>query len=255
MLNGKKIAVVLPAYNAGSTLKITYDEIDHNVVDVVILVDDCSSDDTVQIARDLGIVVVEHDRNKGYGANQKTCYKTALEFDADIVIMLHPDYQYTPLLATAMSSMIAYGVYDFVLASRIIGPGAVKQGGMPVWKYFANRFLTAFENLLIGYKLSEYHSGYRAFSSKLLKSLRLDLLSDDFVFDNQMIAQIVCGNFAVGEISCPTRYDEGSSSINFRRSVKYGFGVLNTAIQFRLHKSNIKRYEYLEDNEEFDGTL
>jgi glycosyltransferase involved in cell wall biosynthesis len=246
MINGKKIAVVLPAYNAALTLKATFDEIDHDIVDVVILVDDYSTDDTVKIANELGLIVIEHDQNKGYGGNQKTCYKTALEHDADIVVMLHPDYQYTPLLVTAMSSMIAYDVYDFVLASRIIGPGAVKEGGMPIWKYMANRFLTAFENLMIGYKLSEYHSGFRAFSRELLDSLRLDELSDDFVFDNQMIAQIVCANFKIGEISCPTRYDEDSSSINFRRSVKYGLGVLTTSIQYRLHKNNIKKYSYLE---------
>jgi glycosyltransferase involved in cell wall biosynthesis len=246
MLNRKKVVVVLPAYNAESTLKATYDEIDHQVVDQVILVDDCSTDNTVGVAKELGLMVLEHDNNRGYGGNQKTCYKTAIDQGADIVIMLHPDYQYTPLLVTAMASMIAYEVYDFVLASRIIGPGAVKQGGMPVWKYFANRLLTAFENLMIGYKLSEYHSGYRAFSGKLLKSLKLDLLSDDFVFDNQMIAQIVNAKYSIGEISCPTRYDEDSSSINFRRSVKYGFGVLKTSIQLRLHKSNIRTFDYLE---------
>jgi len=235
MLNGKKIVVVLPAYNAAKTLEMTYREIPFEFVDDVVLVDDASRDDTADVARRLGIHTIVHEQNKGYGGNQKTCYRTALELGADIVVMLHPDYQYTPRLITAISAMIAYGEFDAVLASRILGIGALK-GGMPLYKYVANRFLTLFENILLGHKLSEYHTGYRAFSRTVLERLPLDANSDDFVFDNQMLAQIVWADFHIGEVSCPTKYFPEASSINFRRSVKYGFGVLGTAMQFRLAK-------------------
>ena len=233
MLNNKKIIVVLPAYNAAKTLEKTYHEIPFDFVDGVVLVDDASRDDTAEVARKLGITTIVHESNKGYGGNQKTCYKAALGMGADIVIMLHPDYQYTPNLLVAMGAMIAYGEFDAVLASRILGIGALK-GGMPLYKYVANRFLTLAENLLLGHKLSEYHTGYRAFSRQLLESLKLDANSDDFVFDNQMLAQIVWEGFRIGELSCPTKYFAEASSINFKRSVTYGIGVLKTACQFRL---------------------
>jgi len=234
MVNGKRIAVVMPAYNAGKTLAATVAEIPE-LVDIRILVDDHSRDDTVEVARRLGLLVFQHDRNYGYGRNQQTCYREALAAGADVVIMVHPDYQYTPLLITAMASMVAYGVYDVVLASRIIG-GRALLGGMPLYKYVANRLLTAFENLFLGVKLSEYHTGYRAFSRKVLTDLPLLENSDDFVFDNQMLAQCVHFGFHIGEVSCPTKYFEEASSINFRRSVKYGFGVLATTLQFALQK-------------------
>jgi glycosyltransferase involved in cell wall biosynthesis len=234
MVNGKRIAVVMPAYNAGKTLAATVAEVPE-LVDIRILVDDHSRDDTVEVARRLGLLVFQHDRNYGYGRNQQTCYREALAAGADVVIMLHPDYQYTPLLITAMASMVAYGVYDVVLASRIIG-GRALLGGMPLYKYVANRLLTAFENLFLGVKLSEYHTGYRAFSRKVLTDLPLLEDSDDFVFDNQMLAQCVHFGFHIGEVSCPTKYFEEASSINFRRSVKYGFGVLATTLQFALQK-------------------
>jgi glycosyltransferase involved in cell wall biosynthesis len=240
MLNGKKIAIVLPAYNAAKTLEMTYNEIPFEFVDDVILVDDASRDDTAQVAQRLGIRTVIHPQNRGYGGNQKTCYKTALEHGADIVVMLHPDYQYTPHLITAMASMIAYGEFDAVLASRILGVGALK-GGMPLYKYVANRFLTLVENLLLGHKLSEYHTGYRAFSREILEKLPLEANSEDFVFDNQMLAQIVWSGFRIGEVSCPTKYFAEASSINFRRSVIYGLGVLKTALQFRLCKMGIMK--------------
>ena len=238
MLNGKKIVVVLPAYNAAKTLEKTYNEIPFEFVDEVVLVDDASRDDTAELGRKLGIHTIVHEKNKGYGGNQKTCYRTALGLGADIVVMLHPDYQYTPRLITAMSAMIAYGEFDAVLASRILGIGALK-GGMPLYKYVANRFLTLTENLLLGHKLSEYHSGYRAFSRELLEKLPLDANSDDFVFDNQMLAQIIWSEFRIGEVSCPTKYFDDASSINFRRSVTYGFGVLGTACRFRLAKMGL----------------
>lgn len=234
MINGKRIAVVMPAYNAGKTLEATVSEVP-DLVDVRILVDDHSRDDTVEVARRLGLLVFQHDRNYGYGRNQQTCYREALEAGADVVIMVHPDYQYTPLLITAMASMVAYGVYDVVLASRIIG-GRALLGGMPLYKYVANRLLTAFENLFLGVKLSEYHTGYRAFSRKVLTDLPLLEDSDDFVFDNQMLAQCVHFGFHIGEVSCPTKYFEEASSINFRRSVEYGLGVLATTLQFALQK-------------------
>ncbi|NTU59939.1 MAG: glycosyltransferase family 2 protein [Deltaproteobacteria bacterium] len=242
MLNGKKIAVVMPAYNAEKTVEMTYNEIPHEFVDEVVLVDDASRDSTSEVARRLGIHTVVHETNLGYGGNQKTCYRTALELGADIVVMLHPDYQYTPKLVTAMASMIAYGEFDAVLASRILGVGALK-GGMPVYKYVANRFLTLVENWLLGHKLSEYHTGYRAFSRELLERLPLEANSDDFVFDNQMIAQMVWFGFRIGEVSCPTKYFEEASSINFRRSVVYGLGVLKTAVDFRLQKMGLARSE------------
>jgi glycosyltransferase involved in cell wall biosynthesis len=233
MLNSKKIVVVLPAYNASKTLEMTYREIPFEFVDGVVLVDDASRDDTPEVARRLGITTIVHEQNKGYGGNQKTCYRAALGLGADIVIMLHPDYQYTPKLITAMAAMIAYGEFDAVLASRILGTGALK-GGMPFYKYLSNRFLTMFENILVGHKLSEYHTGYRAFSREILEKLPLDADSDDFVFDNQMIAQIMWFGYRIGELSCPTKYFEEASSINFRRSVVYGLGVLRTALKFRL---------------------
>src|SRR6185369_11689715 len=238
MLNGKKIVVVLPAYNASKTLEKTHNEIPFEFVDEVVLVDDASRDDTAVVARKLGIHTIVDESNKGYGGNQKTCYQTALSLGADIVVMLHPDYQYTPRLITAVSAMIAFGEFDAVLASRILGIGALK-GGMPLYKYIANRILTLVENLLLGHKLSEYHTGYRAFSREVLERLPLDENSDDFVFDNQMLAQIVWADFRIGEVSCPTKYFPEASSINFRRSVKYGFGVLGTALQFRMAKMGL----------------
>jgi len=230
MINGKRIAVVMPAYNAEKTLETTVGEIP-DLVDIRVLVDDHSRDQTVQVARKLGLYVFQHDRNYGYGRNQQTCYREALSAGADVVIMLHPDYQYTPLLITAMASMVAYDVYDVVLGSRILG-GRALRGGMPFYKYVSNRLLTAFENLFLRVKLSEYHTGYRAFSRKVLTELPLLEDSDDFVFDNQILAQCVHFGFRIGEVSCPTRYFEEASSINFRRSVKYGFGVLATTLQF-----------------------
>jgi glycosyltransferase involved in cell wall biosynthesis len=237
MINGKRIAVVLPAYNAEKTLEATVRELPE-VVDIRILVDDHSSDRTVEIAHRLGLQFFVHDRNYGYGRNQQTCYREALAAGADVVIMVHPDYQYTPLLVTAMASMVAYGVYDVVLGSRIIG-GSAMHGGMPLYKYVSNRFLTAVENLLLGVKLSEYHTGYRAFSREVLTRLPLGENSDDFVFDNQMLAQCVYFGFRIGEVSCPTKYFEEASSINFRRSVQYGFGVLATGFQFALQSAGI----------------
>jgi glycosyltransferase involved in cell wall biosynthesis len=233
MLANKKIAVVLPAYNAARTLQRTYEEIPHDIVDDVILTDDASADNTAEIAERLGITTLRHDRNRGYGGNQKTCYAAAIERGADIVVMLHPDYQYTPKLVTAMASMIASEQYDVVLASRILGRGALA-GGMPFYKYVANRILTFTENILIGHKLSEYHSGYRAWSRAVIEALPLETCSDDFVFDNQMLLLAIDQGFKIGEISCPTKYFAEASSINFRRSVIYGFGVLATACEFRL---------------------
>lgn len=237
MFRGQKIVVVMPAYNAARTLRQTYDEVmEQGVVDSIILVDDASHDDTVAIARTLpGVKVHEHPANKGYGGNQKTCYRLALEEGADIVIMLHPDYQYTPRLIPAMASIIANGLHPCVLGSRILG-GQALEGGMPVWKYVANRFLTFAENILLGAKLSEYHTGYRAFSRQLLESVNWRENSDDFVFDNQMLAQILWQGFTIGEVSCPTKYFPESSSINFRRSVRYGFGCLGVGLKFRLAK-------------------
>ncbi len=235
MLNGKKIVVVMPAYNAEKTLQNTYNEIPFDIVDDVVLVDDASRDRTSELSRSLGIHTIVHTQNLGYGGNQKSCYRAALQLGADIVIMVHPDYQYTPKLIPAMASMIAYGEFDAVLASRILGTGA-REGGMPLYKYISNRFLTLFENILLGHKLSEYHTGYRAFSREILERLPLEKNSDDFVFDNQMLAQIIWLGYRIGELTCPTKYFEDASSINFRRSVIYGLGVLKTAMQFRLNK-------------------
>ena len=235
MLDGQKIVVVMPAFNAARTLRRTYDEVmAHGIVDLVIVVDDASADETVAVARTLPLVQVEvHPANRGYGANQKTCYRLALAAGADIVIMIHPDYQYTPLLIPAMASMVASGLYPCVLASRILGGGALR-GGMPIWKYVANRFLTLGENICFGAKLSEYHTGYRAFARRLLERLPLEKNSDDFVFDNQILAQVLWLREPIGEVTCPARYLPESSSINFRRSVRYGFGCLATAVRFRL---------------------
>ena len=235
MLNGQKIVVVMPAYNAARTLRRTYDEVmAQGIVDLIILVDDASQDETVAIARTLEHVQVEvHAMNRGYGGNQKTCYRLALAAGADIVVMIHPDYQYTPQLLPAIASMVASGLYPCVLASRILGGGALR-GGMPVWKYLANRALTLAENLLLNAKLSEYHTGYRAFARSLLERLPLEANSDDFVFDNQMLAQIVWLGYAIGEVTCPAKYMPEASSINFRRSVRYGLGCLETGLRFRL---------------------
>jgi glycosyltransferase involved in cell wall biosynthesis len=240
MYREKKIVVVMPAYNAAQTLRQTYDEVrEQGIVDEIILVDDHSHDDTVAIARSLaGLRVHVHERNTGYGGNQKTCYQLALTAGADIVIMLHPDYQYTPKLIPAMASIIANGLHPCVLGSRILG-GYALRGGMPYWKYVSNRLLTFAENLLLGAKLSEYHTGYRAFSREILETLPLAENSDDFVFDNQMLAQILWHGFTIGEVSCPTKYFPEASSINFRRSLKYGFGCLETALAFRLAKMRL----------------
>ena len=236
MLNGKKIVVVMPAYNAERTLERTYKEIPFDIVDDVVLVDDNSRDSTVAEGQRLGIRhIIKHEVNKGYGGNQKSCYKKALDIGADIVIMLHPDYQYTPKLIHAISSIIAFDVYPVVLASRILGQGALR-GGMPVYKYIANRFLTLFENIMLWEKLSEYHTGYRAFSAEVLRSINFTYNSDDFVFDNEMISQIFMNGFEIAEVTCPTKYFEEASSINFSRSMKYGRGVLRVSMMHRFHK-------------------
>ena len=244
MYCGKKIIVVMPAYNAAQTLPQTYREVrEQGLVDEIILVDDHSRDDTVAVARTLeGVRVYKHEVTKGYGGNQKTCYQLALAAGADIVVMLHPDYQYTPRLLPAMASIIANGLHPCVLGSRILG-GYALRGGMPWWKYVANRFLTLGENILLGAKLSEYHTGYRAFSREILETLDLSKNSDDFVFDNQMLAQIFWHGFTIGEVSCPTKYFKEASSINFRRSVKYGFGCLNVGMKFRLAKWGLAKSE------------
>lgn len=231
----------MPAFRAGKTLEITWRGLPHDIVDHVLVVDDASDDNTVSIARELGIPLKLHTSNRGYGANQKTCYTEAIMHAADIIVMVHPDYQYDPRLVTAMAAMIESGVYDMVIGSRILGGGALK-GGMPIWKYIANRALTAIENLLLGAKLSEYHSGYRAYSLKLLQSLPWQLNSDDFLFDNELLAQAIVHNFAVGELSVPTKYFPEASSINFSRSVQYGFGVLNTSVLGFLARFGIYRH-------------
>jgi glycosyltransferase involved in cell wall biosynthesis len=239
MISDKKVVVVLPAYNAEKTLKQTYDEIDFSIVDEVILVDDRSRDDTVKVAREIGIRhIVEHEKNLGYGGNQKSCYNKALELGGDIVIMLHPDYQYTPLLIPSMAHLLASGLYEVVLGSRILGKGAL-QGGMPLYKYIANRFLTLFQNLMMNAKLSEYHTGYRAFTRKVLESVNYMSNSDNFVFDNQMLAQIWYQGYEIAEITCPTKYFEEASSINIRNSTVYGFGVLKTSVLYRLNRWKI----------------
>lgn len=236
MINGKRIVVVMPAYNAEKTLEQTYREIPLDIVDEVILVDDHSRDSTSELAHNLGIHhVIRHDNNRGYGGNQKTCYAKALEIGADIVIMVHPDYQYTPTLIPSIAWMIANDVYPVVLASRILGNGALK-GGMPLYKYIANRVLTFIQNIFVSQKLSEYHTGYRAFSREVLEHVNLEANSDDFVFDNQMLSQIIMANFPIGEVTCPTKYFDDASSINFRRSSIYGIGVLATSLQHRLHR-------------------
>ena len=241
MINDQKIVVVMPAYNAAATLEQTFREVTtHGIVDEIIVVDDASRDETARVAQELGATLFIHPRNRGYGGNQKTCYRRALEAGADIVVMVHPDYQYSPLLLPALVSPIAVGLYDCMLGSRILGGGALK-GGMPGWKYVANRALTAAENLLLGAKLSEYHTGYRAFSRRVLETLPLHRNSDDFVFDNQMLAQILYFGFSIGEVSCPTRYFPEASSINFARSVKYGFGCLATGADFRAAKWKMGR--------------
>lgn len=249
MLNGQRIAVVMPAYNAARTLQQTLDEIPHEIVDDIILTDDASQDHTATLARELGLVTIQHEKNRGYGGNQKTCYSVALARNADVVIMLHPDYQYTPRLVTAMASMIAYGEFDYVLASRILGKGALV-GGMPLYKYVSNRLLTFAENVLLSQKISEYHTGYRGWSRAVLERLPLLNLSDDFVFDNQMLAQAAYFGFRVGEISCPTKYFEEASSINFRRSCVYGMGVLKTAAQYRLQKWGVVDSPIFHDEQE-----
>ncbi len=249
MIHGKKVVVVLPAYNASSTLEMTYAEIPFDVVDEVIMVDDASTDSTVAVAKKLGIKTFVHEKNLGYGGNQKTCYREALKLNADVVIMLHPDYQYTPKLIGAMASLVAIGQYDMVLGSRIISGGALA-GGMPLYKYVSNRVLTLVENILLGKKISEYHTGYRAFSRRLLQALPLHQNSDDFVFDNEMIAQTVYFGFSLGEISCPTKYFAEASSINFRRSVTYGLAVLKTALAFRLQLWHLLNYRIFRNDVE-----
>ncbi len=241
MILNKKLIVIMPAYNAEKTLRQTYEELPHEYVDEVILVDDASRDDTAAVAKELGIKTIIHPENKGYGGNQKTCYSEALRHGADIVVMVHPDYQYSPKLVTAMASMIASGHYDVVLGSRILGGTALK-GGMPLYKYIANRFLTLIENMALGVKLSEYHTGFRAFTREVLQTLPLEENSDDFVFDNEMLVQTVYFGFKIGELSCPTRYFKEASSINFRRSVKYGIGVLTNSMKYVLGRSGIKKF-------------
>ncbi|TMQ60243.1 MAG: glycosyltransferase family 2 protein [Candidatus Eisenbacteria bacterium] len=240
MIHGKRVVVVLPAYNASKTLQRTHEELPHEIVDRVILVDDASQDETSDLARRLGITTFVHSQNLGYGGNQKTCYREALRAGADVVIMVHPDYQYTPALVTAMASMVGKGIYDAVLGSRMLGKSALK-GGMPRYKYVANRILTLIENVALQRKLSEYHTGYRAFSRQVLETLPLEENSDDFVFDNEMLAQIVAFGYSIGEVSCPTRYFGEASSISFTRSVHYGLGVLGVCVKFRLHMWGLRR--------------
>lgn len=248
MLAGRKIIVIMPAYNAAKTLERTFEELPHDIVDDVILTDDASGDHTTEIARRLGIVTIRHERNRGYGANQKTCYNAALERGADIIVMLHPDYQYSPKLVSAMAAMIASGHFDAVLGSRILGKGAMREGHMPAYKYVANRVLTLFQNVLLRVKLSEFHTGLRAWSKTLLEMLPLSACSDDFVFDNQMLAQAIYFGFQIGEISCPARYMPEASSINFQRSVVYGYGVLKTSLQFRCQRLGWLNSELFHDD-------
>lgn len=245
MFRDRKVVIVLPAYNAALTLEKTYAEIPFDIVDEVVLVDDHSSDNTSELAKKIGIRhVIRHEKNKGYGGNQKTCYAKALELNADVVVMLHPDYQYTPLLIHSMVAIIANDLYPVVFGSRILGKGALK-GGMPMYKYIANRFLTLSQNILMNQKLSEYHTGFRAFSGEVLKNLDFTHNSDDFIFDNQMIAQIFAKGYEIGEITCPTKYFEEASSINFRRSSIYGFGVLGVSVRYMLHKAGLKKWKLL----------
>jgi glycosyltransferase involved in cell wall biosynthesis len=246
MLNRKKIVVVLPAYNAEKTLEKTVSELDMDVVDEILLVDDFSRDETIKLARKIGIRSFLHDRNYGYGRNQKTCYSEALKLGADVIVMLHPDYQYSPRLVPAMAAMIVSEEYDVVLGSRILG-GTARKSGMPFYKYVSNRFLTFIENIALGSKLSEFHSGYRAFSREALETLPIHQNSDDFIFDNEMLAQAIYFDLNVGEISCPTKYFEEASSINFQRSVVYGFGVLWTATRFKLQRLGVKNFSIFDD--------
>lgn len=245
MVNGKKVIVVLPAYNAENTISSTYKDIPFDIVDDVICVDDSSSDKTVEIAKDLGIKhIIKHNKNRGYGNNQKSCYNKALELKADIIVMVHPDYQYTPKLIHSMVYLISNNVFQVVLGSRILGKGAIK-GGMPRYKYLANRILTMIQNIIINQKLSEYHTGFRAFSSEVLKNINYKAYSDDFVFDNQMLVQIFYAGYEVGEITCPTKYFKECSSINFKRSIKYGLGVIGTSIKYCLQKWGLGKYKFL----------
>jgi glycosyltransferase involved in cell wall biosynthesis len=246
MINGKKLVIVLPAYNASQTLEKTFHEIPQQIVDEIVLVDDASKDNTMDVARTLGIRhVIRHEKNKGYGGNQKSCYNKARELNADIVIMLHPDYQYTPKLITAMASIIAYDVYPVVLGSRILGQGALK-GGMPLYKYIFNRCLTLFQNTLMNQKLSEYHTGYRAFSREILERIPYEKNSDNFVFDNQMLAQIFYAGYDIAEVTCPTKYFPEASSISFKRSTRYGMGVLKTSLDYFFKKLKLANPEYLD---------
>lgn len=245
MYLGKKVVIVMPAYNASKTLKQTYADIPFDIVDEVVLVDDASKDDTASVAQAIGIRhIIVHERNKGYGGNQKSCYDKALALGADIVIMVHPDYQYTPKLVTAMCSIIGNDLYPVVLASRILGKGALK-GGMPLYKYFFNRLLTYSQNIIMGQKLSEYHTGYRAFSKEVLQKINYHANSNDFVFDNQMLAQICFAGYEIAEVTCPTKYFDEASSINFKRSAIYGLGVLRTSLQYRFQKWRLASYKYL----------
>ncbi len=246
MIDNKKIVVVMPAYNAAKTVEQTFKEIPFNIVDEVILVDDHSKDETFEVAKKLGIhTVIRHDNNKGYGGNQKTCYEAALKNGADIVVMLHPDYQYTPLLLEAMIYPIARGLFPVMLGSRILGKGALR-GGMPMYKYISNRFLTLFQNIMMGQKLAEYHTGYRAFSKEILERLPLHKNSDDFVFDNEMLGQIAFAGYEIGEVTCPTKYFDDASSINFKRSVQYGLGVLRVSVSYRLQRWGLGKFEIFE---------
>ncbi|MCF8219265.1 MAG: glycosyltransferase family 2 protein [Bacteroidales bacterium] len=248
MIDQQKVVVVLPAYNAEKTLKKTVEEIPVPPVDEILLVDDASDDNTIKKAKELGLKhIISHKKNKGYGANQKSCYQKALDMDADIIIMLHPDYQYTPRLISPMSHIISAGIYPVVMGSRILGKGAIR-GGMPVYKYYANRLLTFFQNLIMNQKLSEYHSGYRAFHRNVLENINLQANSDDFVFDNQMLAQILIRDYEIAEITCPTRYDKTSSSISFLRSLRYGVGVIKTSFQYRLHKWGLASFKIFKAN-------
>lgn len=243
MYKDKKVVVVLPAYNASKTLAKTYSEIPHDIVDEIVLCDDASRDNTIETAQALGIQhIIRHEQNRGYGGNQKTLYKKALQIDGDIVIMLHPDYQYTPLLIPSMVNIIGENLYPVVLGSRILGKGALR-GGMPIYKYWANRFLTLFQNIMVNYKLSEYHTGYRAFSKEVLESIPFDVNSDDFIFDNEMLSQIIYAGFPIAEVTCPTKYFEEASSINISRSIKYGLGVLRVSILHRLQKWGVIKHK------------
>lgn len=249
MYTDKKVVVVLPAYNAAPTLEKTYRQIPMDVVDEIVLGDDNSSDETIPVAKQLGIKnIIQHKKNKGYGANQKSCYEAALELGGDIIIMLHPDYQYPPKLIPAMTSIIGEDLYPVVLGSRMLGSGAL-EGGMPIYKYFANRSLTALQNLFLGENLSEYHTGYRAFSRKVLKKVNYETNADDFIFDNQILAQIIHHGYDIAEVTSPVRYFENASSVDFKRSIVYGFGVLNVTIQYVLHNFKIKRCDLYENDE------